>query len=199
MFTGIIEAIGEVKAVEIQGTNYCFYFRAPFVKELKIDQSVAHNGVCLTIVDIQDDGYRVDVIQETLSRTNFKDLAPGTHVNLERSLQIGARLDGHFVQGHVDTVSKVQTIETLNGSWYFEFNLEAQHRNLVVEKGSIAINGVSLTIAHLTPAGFRVAIIPYTFNHTNFQHLQVGSSVNLEFDILGKYVWQQTSNHLPGN
>ncbi len=187
MFTGIVEEVGTVVAVRNEGTNRHFTIRAELTPELRIDQSVAHNGVCLTVVALEGDNYTVTAVQETLDRTNLGDLAPGDGVDLERSLRIGDRLDGHMVQGHVDTVTECLTVDDLAGSWRFTFRTPEQ-RHLLVQKGSICLNGVSLTIAELDDLRFSVAIIPYTFEHTVFKDLQAGHRVNVEFDVLGKYV-----------
>ncbi|MBL7981688.1 MAG: riboflavin synthase [Flavobacteriales bacterium] len=187
MFTGIVEEVGTVVSVRDEGTNRHFTLRARMTPELRIDQSVAHNGVCLTVVALDNDTYAVTAVQETLERTNLGDLAPGAGVDLERSLRIGDRLDGHMVQGHVDTVTECLSVEDLAGSWRFTFRTPEQ-RHLLVHKGSICLNGVSLTIAELDDLRFSVAIIPYTFENTVFKDLRVGHRVNLEFDVLGKYV-----------
>lgn len=186
MFTGIIEALGEVKQLEKSGKNIHFTLCAPFVNELKIDQSVAHNGVCLTVVDLTQDTYTVTAIQETLNKTNLNDWIVGTKVNLERCMQLGGRLDGHIVQGHVDTTARCTAIKEIDGSWEFEFEYDASH--VTVNKGSITVNGVSLTVVQSRKGFFSVCIIPYTYEHTSFHQLNVGSRVNLEFDIIGKYV-----------
>jgi riboflavin synthase len=187
MFTGIIEGFGEVKAITQEGSNVHFTLACPFTNELKIDQSVAHNGCCLTVVNIDGNHYTVTAIKETLERTNLGDLTIGDKVNLERCTKIGDRLDGHIVQGHVDQVGTCTKIEEENGSWKFFFNY-TPNGNVTVEKGSITINGVSLTVVDSGDDFFSVAIIPYTYEHTNFHALHVGSKVNLEFDIVGKYV-----------
>jgi riboflavin synthase len=187
MFTGIVEEVGTVVSVRDEGTNRHFTVRARMTPELRIDQSVAHNGVCLTVVALEGDTYTVTAVQETLERTNLGDLAPGAGVDLERSLRIGDRLDGHMVQGHVDTVTECLSVEDLAGSWRFTFRTPEQ-RHLLVHKGSICLNGVSLTIAELDDLRFSVAIIPYTFENTVFKDLKTGYRVNVEFDVLGKYV-----------
>jgi riboflavin synthase len=187
MFTGIVEEVGTVVHVSDEGSNRHFQMRAHMTPELRIDQSVSHNGVCLTVVAIEGDTYTVTAVQETLDRTNLGDLRPGDGIDLERSLRLGDRLDGHLVQGHVDTVTECLAVEDLGGSWRFSFRTPAQ-RHLLVPKGSICLNGVSLTIASLDDAQFSVAIIPYTYTHTTFQHLRPGHRVNVEFDVLGKYV-----------
>lgn len=188
MFTGIIENIGEVKAVENEGANRTFTLHCPFTSELKVDQSVAHNGVCLTVTSITGDLYQVTAIDETLQKSNLGQWQSGTWVNLERSMLMNARLDGHIVQGHVDQIATCTSKEEKDGSWIFSFEYTPQKGHVTVEKGSICINGVSLTVFNSKENAFSVAIIPYTFEHTNFKNLQPGEQVNLEFDIIGKYV-----------
>lgn len=188
MFTGIIEALGTLKATEKEAENYHFTFSSPFTHELKIDQSVAHNGACLTVVAIDGDQYTVTAIGETLQRTNLGDLKQGDAVNLERCMIAGARLDGHMVQGHVDQTGICEKIEEQEGSWKFWISYNPSKDNVTVPKGSICINGVSLTVVDSEEALFSVAIIPYTFEHTTFKDLKKGDRVNLEFDIIGKYV-----------
>jgi riboflavin synthase len=190
MFTGIIEAMGEVRSVQRTGGNVDLIVQAEMAAELRIDQSVAHNGVCLTVVELwpgNPGSYRVTAVEETLRRTNLGTLKPGDRVNLERCLRVGDRLDGHMVQGHVDTVTQCSEVVELDGSWRFDFHLP-EPRTLLVQKGSVCINGVSLTVAELSDTHFSVAIIPYTYAHTTFAQLQAGYAVNIEFDILGKYV-----------
>lgn len=186
MFTGIIEQLGTIQKIEKEQSNIHFHVESEFVNELKVDQSVAHNGVCLTVVSLCGDRYVVTAIDETLERTNLKKLEVGSLVNLERCTKIGDRLDGHIVQGHVDTTGICTRIVDLNGSWKFHFVYESN--DVTVEKGSITINGVSLTVVDSESNSFSVCIIPYTYEYTNFHTLQVGDSVNLEFDIIGKYV-----------
>jgi riboflavin synthase len=189
MFTGIIEAMGKVVKVEAEGSNKHFYIDAPFTTELKIDQSVAHNGVCLTVVDIYGDSvYRVTAIDETLKKSNLGLLQAGDYVNLERCMIMGARLDGHIVQGHVDQTAVCQSVEEQDGSWIYTFDYEENEGNVTVEKGSISVNGTSLTVIHSKPGSFSVAIIPFTYENTVFKYIKPGSVVNLEFDIIGKYV-----------
>ena len=188
MFTGIIEALGTLKATEKEAENYHFTFSSPFTHELKIDQSVAHNGACLTVVAIDGDQYTVTAIGETLQRTNLGDLKQGDTVNLERCMIAGARLDGHMVQGHVDQTGICEKIEEQEGSWKFWISYNPSKDNVTVPKGSICINGVSLTVVDSEDSLFSVAIIPYTFEHTTFKDLKKGDRVNLEFDIIGKYV-----------
>jgi riboflavin synthase len=186
MFTGIIEQIGNVRKIDQENQNIHFTISADFVHELKIDQSVAHNGCCLTVVSITEESYVVTAIQETLLRTNLADWQVGAKVNLERCLQYNGRLDGHIVQGHVDTIGICTSIEDQGGSWKFHFSYETN--DLTVEKGSIAVNGTSLTVVDSHLGNFSVCIIPYTYEFTNFNTLKIGDKVNLEFDILGKYV-----------
>jgi riboflavin synthase len=186
MFTGIIEGLGEIIAVEQDRENVHFTVKGPFTQELRVDQSVAHNGVCLTVVAIDGDQYVVTAIQETLQKTNFGDLKAGSVVNLERCMKLGDRLDGHIVQGHVDKVGECVSVEDQNGSWKYTFRYEGDERT--VEKGSITVNGVSLTVVDSADQSFSVCIIPYTYAHTNFHTLQAGDKINLEFDIIGKYV-----------
>ena len=186
MFTGIIESVGKVKAIRKEGSNVDFQFASPISEELKIDQSVSHNGVCLTVTALEDGAHWVTAIDETLQKSNIGSLIEGVEVNLERCMKAGGRFDGHMVQGHVDTTAEVVSIEDQNGSWIFRFNL--QKEGLVVEKGSICINGTSLTCFDVEPRHFSVAIIPYTFEHTNFKNLKEGDLVNIEFDIIGKYI-----------
>jgi len=187
MFTGIIEEIAEVVSLKKEGQNIHFSFISKITHELKIDQSIAHNGVCLTVVNIDSDVYTVTAINETLLKSNLGDLKIGSKVNLERSIKMGARLDGHMVQGHVDQIATCIEIKEDNGSHIFSFEYE-NSENITVEKGSISVNGVSLTVVKSKDNSFSVAVIPYTFNHTNLHTIQVGTVVNLEFDILGKYI-----------
>ena len=186
MFTGIIEAKGEIIDLKRNKTNLEIFVKAPFKDELKIDQSVAHNGCCLTVVELTDDWYRVTAIDETLQKTNLDQLEIGSIVNLERCTKVGDRLDGHIVQGHVDTTAKCSQIENQDGSTIFTFEYESDH--ITVEKGSVTVNGISLTVVNSKEKSFSVAIIPFTLEHTNLKHLKVGDSVNIEFDIVGKYV-----------
>lgn len=186
MFTGIIEQLGEIKNIEKDGSNVHYTFSASFVDELKVDQSVAHNGVCLTVVKIEDSEYVVTAIQETLDKTNLKNWKIGDVVNLERCMPANGRFDGHIVQGHVDTTATCKNIRSIDGSWEFTFEYNSDH--VTVEKGSITINGTSLTVVNSTEKVFSVHIIPYTFENTVFHTLKVGDVVNLEFDIIGKYV-----------
>ena len=187
MFTGIVEEVGEVTDARGSGSNRDLIVRAEMTGELRIDQSVSHNGVCLTVVELMGDRYRVTAVEETLQRSNLGALKAGDGVNLERSLRIGDRLDGHMVQGHVDTTTTCLAVDERDGSWWYTFALP-EEKHLLVPKGSICLNGVSLTIAELTGTSFSIAIIPYTFEHTTFRALKVGDRVNVEFDVLGKYV-----------
>lgn len=191
MFTGIIEGLGKIRSLRREGDNLHITVSAPFTQELKIDQSVAHNGTCLTVVEMEGDEYTVTAIDETLQRTNLGALAEGDVVNLERCMLMGGRLDGHIVQGHVDTVGKVEKVVEEDGSWrvYVRYQAEnAEEGYVTVPKGSITVNGVSLTVVDSEPGMFSVAIIPFTWEHTNFHTFKPGDEVNLEFDIIGKYV-----------
>ncbi|WP_066756397.1 riboflavin synthase [Crocinitomix algicola] len=192
MFTGIIEALATVEKIEKEDTNVHFTFSCPFTNELKIDQSVAHNGTCLTVVGIDGDDYTLTAIDETLERTNLGDLKIGDVVNVERCTKVGSRLDGHIVQGHVDTIGTCIGINDFEGSTEFVF--EYDYDEVTVSKGSITVNGVSLTVVQSENKLFSVHIIPYTIEHTNFHTLQIGSKVNLEFDIIGKYVRKMLRN-----
>ena len=188
MFTGIVEAMGRVKNIQREAGNAHFEIEVPFVDELKIDQSVAHNGACLTVVKIVNGIYTVTAIDETLKRTNLGSLNTGDYVNVERCMKLGERLDGHIVQGHVDQTGKCVSVEDQNGSWKYTFEYDAGSGHVTVPKGSITVNGVSLTVVDSLPGKFSVAIIPYTYEHTTFRKLKAGDAVNLEFDIIGKYV-----------
>lgn len=189
MFTGIIEALGEVvEIIPDEGTNLTFRLRAPLAPELKIDQSLSHNGVCLTVTGVSGDTYTVTAVDETLKKTNLKELKVGSLVNLERCLAANGRFDGHIVQGHVDQTGVCTAIHDQHGSWLFDFEYDPTTENVTVEKGSICLNGVSLTVFNSTKTSFRVAIIPYTYAHTTFHRMQVGDAVNLEFDVVGKYI-----------
>jgi len=193
MFTGIIEELGVIKSVSQEGSNLRLSVYSPMVTELKIDQSVAHNGVCLTVEAVNADSYEVVAVKETLDKTNLSTMKKGDAVNLERCMQMNGRLDGHIVQGHVDETATVSKIEAIDGSWLYEFQLTNPSK-LIVEKGSICINGVSLTAFDVTDTTFRVTIIPFTYEHTGFKSFETGTNVNIEFDILGKYV-QRILNH----
>lgn len=188
MFTGIIETLARVEKIEKENSNVHFSFSCNLTNEFKIDQSVAHNGVCLTVVNISGENYTVTAIDETLKRTNLGGLKVGDLVNVERCMPANGRFDGHIVQGHVDTTAKCIEVNDLNGSWEFVFEHEKNKNFITVEKGSITTNGVSLTVVRSTDTTFSVHIIPYTFEHTNYKNIKVGSSINLEFDIVGKYV-----------
>lgn len=188
MFTGIIEDLGTISKVERELGNLHISIRSRLSPELKIDQSVSHNGVCLTVVDINNDEYTVTAIQETLDRTNLKSLKVHDIVNLERGLKLGDRLDGHIVQGHIDQTATCMGVEEHDGSWEFTFEYDRSSGNITIEKGSITVNGVSLTVVESESNTFSVAIIPYTLEHTNFKNIVIGSTVNLEFDVIGKYV-----------
>ena len=188
MFTGIIEEIGKIIRIEREQANLHLYVKSSFTNELKIDQSVAHNGVCLTVVAIDGDVYQVTAIAETLAKTHLGNLQVGDAVNLERGMLLNTRLDGHIVQGHIDQTGTCSAIQEEAGSTRFTFQYDPSTGNVVIEKGSITVNGVSLTVVDATRDSFSVAVIPYTLEHTNLQHLQIGSIVNLEFDVIGKYV-----------
>lgn len=188
MFTGIIETLGEIIKLEKEGGNLHITLRSKITPELKIDQSVAHNGVCLTVVKIDADQYTVTAIEETLDKTNLNDLHEGDLVNLERAMVLGARLDGHIVQGHVDQTGECTAIKEKDGSWFFTFRYDPTKNNVTIEKGSITIDGTSLTVVDSQKNSFSVAIIPYTYEHTRFGSYTIGTRVNLEFDVIGKYV-----------
>lgn len=188
MFSGIVEATATVSKLTKEGENLHITMKCPFTGELKIDQSVAHNGVCLTVVNIEGDQYTVTAISETLQKSNLGTLAVGDEVNVERSMRADGMLDGHIVQGHVDTTARCTAVSSADGSWYYTFEYEPNPDHITVEKGSITVNGVSLTVCNSKDNSFQVAIIPYTYEHTNFHTFKVGSRVNLEFDILGKYI-----------
>jgi riboflavin synthase len=188
MFTGIIETLGILRSKKNEGSNVRFRIESSIAPELKVDQSLAHNGVCLTIVNVSGNEYEVVAVEETLKRTNLSALQPGDKINLERCVKVDGRLDGHIVQGHIDTTGVVQKIETLDGSWNFYFRHPSDRNYLTVEKGSVCVNGVSLTVVTSGNDTFSVTIIPYTWQNTNFHSLKIGDEVNLEFDILGKYI-----------
>ncbi|WP_350293308.1 riboflavin synthase [uncultured Croceitalea sp.] len=188
MFTGIIETLGEVKHLKKEGENLHITIASGLSPELKIDQSVAHNGVCLTVVALENDEYTVTAIQETLDKTSLGELNVGDKVNLERAMVLGARLDGHIVQGHVDQTATCQNVEEKDGSWIFTFTYDASLNNVTIEKGSITIDGTSLTVVDSKKDTFSVAIIPYTYENTRFNTYKKGTTVNLEFDVIGKYV-----------
>lgn len=195
MFTGIIETIGEVKELKQDQSNIHITIASNITSDLKIDQSVAHNGVCLTVVSIKDDTYTVTAIDETLAKTNLDTLSKGSAVNLERAMKLGDRLDGHIVQGHVDQTAICESIEESDGSWIFTFTYDKSLNNITIEKGSITVNGVSLTVVNSKTNSFSVAIIPYTFLNTTFKYIKPGNVVNLEFDVVGKYVKKLFENN----
>ena len=193
MFTGIIENLGKVLKLQKEGGNLHITIDSSIAHELKVDQSVAHNGVCLTVVNINDNNYTVTAIKETLDKTNLSTLKLGDLVNIERAMKLGDRLDGHIVQGHVDQTAKCISVKEENGSWLFSFEYDTALNNMTIEKGSITVNGVSLTVVNSKAHQFSVAIIPFTYKHTTFKSLKVGSLVNLEFDVIGKYVKRLSS------
>lgn len=197
MFTGIVEATGILKSFSDNGDNRAFIFECPFTNELKIDQSLAHNGICLTVTDIRNNTYSVTAIAETLRRTNLGLLKVNDAVNLERCMIAGGRLDGHIVQGHVDETGVIDSITDENGSWHYRISYSTNSIHTTVPKGSICVNGVSLTVIESSKGKFSIAIIPYTFEHTTFHRLKVGDFVNLEFDIIGKYVTAYMKNIQP--
>jgi len=188
LFTGIIETLGQIVRLKREQSNLHITIKSDISKDLKIDQSVAHNGVCLTVVDLKDDEHTVTAIDETLQKTNIGNLKVGDLVNLERCMQMNGRLDGHIVQGHVDQTAKCIDLQEADGSWIFTFEYDASKGNVTVEKGSVCVNGISLTVVNSGNNTFSVAIIPYTFEHTNLQNVKPGDFVNIEFDIIGKYV-----------
>ncbi len=197
MFTGIIEASGTITHIEREADNVHFTVASPISGALKIDQSLAHDGVCLTVVALAEGTHTVTAIRETLDRTRLGDWETGDTVNLERAMMAGARLDGHIVQGHVDTIGECLAVEEAGGSWYFTFRYALSPETLLVDKGSVCINGVSLTVVAPVDDTFKVAIIPYTYEHTNFNALAPGVKVNLEFDIIGKYIARQMAAYAP--
>lgn len=188
MFTGIIETTGTIRSIESSGTNLSFWIECPLSHELKVDQSVSHNGVCLTVEAIEGNRHRVTAIEETLRKTNLGNWQEGSEVNIERCMPMNGRLDGHIVQGHVDTIATCMERKELQGSWEYRFTFPASFAHLVIEKGSISVNGTSLTCFDVTQNSFRIAVIPYTYEHTNIHAVKEGDVVNIEFDILGKYV-----------
>lgn len=194
MFTGIVESMARVTEIKKEGSNRIFYLDSPINGELHVNQSVSHNGVCLTVTDIEKGRYSVTAVRETLIKSNLGLLQPGDHVNLERSMSSEYRFDGHMVQGHVDQTGECTRVEILEGSWLFDFSYDFQSTgNILVEKGSICVNGVSLTAFDCKEGSFRVTIIPFTWDHTNFRYLKEGDKVNLEFDIIGKYIQKMFS------
>lgn len=188
MFTGIIETLGTIQDIRKENDNIHVTVNSSITGELKIDQSVAHNGICLTVVKTENNNYTVTAIKETIEKTNLGDWKIGDIVNLERAMKLGDRLDGHIVQGHVDQIGVCKKIEDANGSIYFTFEYDRKLNNITIEKGSITVNGVSLTVVNSKENEFSVAIIPYTLEHTNFKNFKVGTKINLEFDVVGKYV-----------
>lgn len=188
MFTGIIEALGTVQGIKREGSNVHFTLESPISKDLKIDQSLSHNGVCLTVVDLTESTHTVTAVEETLKRSNLGQIKVGDSINLERAMRSNGRLDGHIVQGHVDATATCVEVKELEGSWYYRFRYLPTEEHLLVDKGSVCINGVSLTVVEPKEDIFSVAIIPYTQEHTNFKQLKAGDQVNLEFDIIGKYI-----------
>jgi riboflavin synthase len=200
MFTGIIEALGTIHSIETHGTNKTFWIESPISQELKVDQSVSHNGACLTVEEVKGSAHRVTAIEETLKKTNLGNWQSGHLVNLERCMTLNGRLDGHIVQGHVDATAACIDRKDANGSWEFRFEFPKKFSHLVIEKGSISLNGISLTIFNVKKSKFDLAVIPYTFEHTNIQTVLPGTTVNLEFDMIGKYVSRflktgETKNH----
>jgi riboflavin synthase len=194
MFTGIIETLGTIQEIRKDGDNLHVRVNSSITKELKIDQSVAHNGVCLTVIDLENDTYTVTAIRETIEKTNLGNWKKGDLLNLERAMKLGDRLDGHIVQGHVDQIGTCISVKEANGSWYYTFEYDEKISNITIEKGSITVNGVSLTVVNSRKNEFSVAIIPYTYEHTNFKNFEVGTKINLEFDVIGKYVSKLFAN-----
>ena len=188
MFTGIIETLGTIKDIQKDQNNIHVTVNSSITNELKIDQSVSHNGICLTVVAIDNDNYKVTAIKETIEKTNLGDWKINDAVNLERAMKLGDRLDGHIVQGHVDQTGICKSVQDANGSWVYTFEYDSALNNITIEKGSITVNGVSLTVVDSKPNEFSVAIIPYTYEHTNFKSFEAGTKINLEFDVIGKYV-----------
>jgi riboflavin synthase len=197
MFTGIIECFGKVQSVTLQGTNRQYWIQSPLSAELQVDQSVSHDGVCLTVEAIENGQHRVTAIAETIAKTNLSTWEPGHIVNMERCMQMNGRLDGHIVQGHADCTAQCLSVTEKGGSWEYCFEFHTEFAALIIEKGSVAVNGTSLTCFAVTRNSFKVAIIPYTFEHTNIHQIQVGSPVNIEFDILGKYIQRKLSLDAP--
>nr|WP_315231220.1 riboflavin synthase [uncultured Flavobacterium sp.] len=194
MFTGIIETLGTIQEIKKENSNVHITMNSSITSELQIDQSVAHNGICLTVVAINDAFYTVTAIDETIKKTNLADWKVGDSVNLERAMKLGDRLDGHIVQGHVDQTGTCTTAEQTDGSWLYTFEYDEKLNNITIEKGSITVNGVSLTVVNSKKNEFSVAIIPYTYEHTNFKTFEVGTKINLEFDVIGKYVSRLYAN-----
>jgi len=194
MFTGIIEELGEITDLVRDQDNLHITVKSQLSKELKIDQSLAHNGVCLTVVKLGDNTHTITAIKETIDKSNIGNLRIGAKVNLDRALHLGARLDGHIVQGHVDQTAVCTEVKELEGSWLYTFSYDNSYNNLTIEKGSITVNGVSLTVVNSKPESFSVAIIPYTYEHTNFHQIKINDMINLEFDVIGKYVARLMEN-----
>lgn len=194
MFTGIIETLGTIQEIKKENTNIHITINSSITNELKIDQSVAHNGICLTVVAIEDSFYTVTAIDETIKKTNLAHWKAGDNVNLERAMKLGDRLDGHIVQGHVDQTGTCIAAEQTNGSWLYTFEYDEKLNNITIEKGSITVNGVSLTVVNSKKNQFSVAIIPYTYENTNFKNFKIGTKVNLEFDVIGKYISRLYAN-----
>lgn len=194
MFTGIIETLGTIQEIKKENTNIHIKINSSITNELKIDQSVAHNGICLTVVAIEDSFYTVTAIDETIKKTNLAHWKAGDNVNLERAMKLGDRLDGHIVQGHVDQTGTCIVAEQTNGSWLYTFEYDEKLNNITIEKGSITVNGVSLTVVNSKKNQFSVAIIPYTYENTNFKNFKIGTKVNLEFDVIGKYISRLYAN-----
>ncbi len=194
MFTGIIETLGVIQDIKIEDANLHITINSSITEELKIDQSVAHNGICLTVVAVKDNFYTVTAIAETIKKTTISEWQNGDCINLERAMKLGDRLDGHIVQGHVDQIGTCISVEETNGSWFYTFEYDATLQNLTIEKGSITVNGVSLTVVNSRKSEFSVAIIPYTYENTNFKTFEVNTKVNLEFDVIGKYVSKLFAN-----
>ena len=193
MFTGIIETTAIIKEVISNGSNKSFWIQSSLSSELKVDQSLSHNGACLTVEEIKDNRYKVTAIKETLNKTNIGDWKEGTVINLERCLTVNSRLDGHWVQGHVDTTAICKKRKEKAGSWIFEFEFSKKFSSLIIEKGSLSINGISLTVFDVKKKSFKVAIIPFTYIHTNIQYVNKGDNVNIEFDLIGKYIVRKLS------
>ena len=188
MFTGIIETTGTIEAIEKKGTNVSFWIASPVSNELKVDQSVSHDGVCLTVEAVQNNRHCVTAIEETLSKTNLLSWQKNTQVNIERCMQMNGRIDGHLVQGHVDATAVCIDVDQKEGSWEYRFQVPAEFTQLIIEKGSVCLNGISLTVFDIKFNSFKVAVIPYTYTHTNMQHVKKGTIVNIEFDVIGKYL-----------
>lgn len=195
MFSGIVEGIGQVQSLHQEGTNQVMWISSPFEEQLQADQSIAHDGVCLTVEEAKEDTYRVTAVQETLNKTSLGNLTAGSLINLERSLTLGSYIDGHLVQGHVDNIATCIDRQETDGSWLFQFRFGEDFGHLLVEKGSVTINGISLTAFNVGEQEFTVTIIPYTYEHTNLKRVMPGTSVNIEFDLIGKYVQKQLASY----